>query len=221
MNETTGPASIVVLSAGVSEGSTTRLLGERLGRATVERLTEEGVAAEARIVDLAPLAVDTARAIVSGLSSPELEAATAIVTSADALVLATPVYKAGVSGLMKSYLDTLDTDALIAMPAVVGATGGSPRHAMVPDEQLRPLLAYFRAIAAPTAVYAAPEDWGDPGLTKRIRRAAIELAALVRADARAEIVGHAWQGYQHDAVEGGAIDFDSDLMRLATGGARV
>jgi FMN reductase len=49
---------------------------------------------------------------------------------------------------------------------------------------MRPLFAYLRAVVAPTAVFAASEDWaggdGSTGaLADRIDRAAGELADLV------------------------------------------
>ena len=58
---------------------------------------------------------------------------------------------------------------------------GTARHAMVVDEQLRPLFAFLRAIPVPTSLFAAPEDWGSPSLGERIERAATELALLVRS----------------------------------------
>jgi hypothetical protein len=42
---------------------------------------------------------------------------------------------------------------------------------MVVDEQLRPLFAFLRAMPVPTSLFAAPEDWADPDLSKRIDRA--------------------------------------------------
>ncbi len=65
--------------------------------------------------------------------------------AADAIIASTPVYKAGISGLFKSFADLIDNDLLIAKPVILAATGGTARHAMVVDEQLRPLFAFLRA----------------------------------------------------------------------------
>ncbi|MFJ8004027.1 CE1759 family FMN reductase [Streptomyces fagopyri] len=218
---------IVAVNAGVSDPSSTRLLADRLTQRALERLRSAGLRAEATIIDLAPLAVDIARAGVSGLTSDSLRAVTAQLATADALIAATPVYKAGISGLFKSFIDILDDDLLIAKPVVVATTAGSPRHALVADGHMRPLFAFMRALTTPTAVSAAPEDWASPQLGARIDRAATELFHLVRADVADTIAEDAWAGYQHH-FGGNAtraqqtpddVDFDTDLMRLAAGGS--
>jgi FMN reductase len=97
----------------------------------------------------------------------------------------------------------------------------------VPDDQLRPLFSFLRALPVPTSLFAAPEDWGAPELGRRIDRAATELVALVRAGVGHAIRTAAWSGYRHQFAgnAGGAeraaadVDFDTDLMRLAAGGS--
>src|SRR6266700_7804592 len=91
------------------------------------------------------------------------------VLPADAVIAAAPVYKAGISGLFKSFVDVLDNDLLIAKPVVLAAAAGSSRHALVVDEQMRSLFAYMRALTLPTSVFAAPEDWGAAELGERVR----------------------------------------------------
>ena len=222
----TTPLSLVVISAGVSEPSSTRLLADRITQKTLDILRDAGTPATASVIDLGPLAVDVARAIVSGFPGEELRRVIARLAAADAVVASTPVYKAGISGLFKSFADVLDNDLLVAKPVVLAATGGSARHAMVPDEQLRPLFAFLRAIPVPTSVYATPEDWGSPDLGRRITRAATELTLLLRSGVGREIADSAWDGYQHQ-FSGNAtraersaddVDFTTDLMRLAAGG---
>jgi FMN reductase len=145
---------------------------------------------------------------------------------ADAIIASTPVYKAGISGLFKSFVDLVDNDLLIAKPVILAATGGTARHAMVVDEQMRPLFAFLRAIPTPTSLYAAPEDWGTPDLGTRIKRAAKELTLLMSSGATHSIAAENWSDYQHffggNATRAerrvGDVDFDTDLMRLAAGG---
>ncbi|WP_369374616.1 CE1759 family FMN reductase [Promicromonospora sp. Populi] len=222
----TTPLSLVVISAGVSEPSSTRLLADRITQKTLDTLQDAGTPAAASVIDLGPLAVDVARAIVSGFPGDDLRRVIERLAAADAVIASTPVYKAGISGLFKSFADVLDNDLLVAKPVVLAATGGSARHAMVPDEQLRPLFAFLRAIPVPTSVYATPEDWGSPDLGRRIARAATELALLLRSGVGREIADGAWDGYQHQ-FSGNAtraersaadVDFTTDLMRLAAGG---
>ena len=110
--------------------------------------------------------------------------------------------------------------------ASLPATAGTARHALVVDDQMRPLFAYLRALTLPTSVYAAPEDWGTSELGRRIERAAHELAAMVRAGVEQQIADGAWSGYQHQFAGNATraersaddVDFDSPLMRLAAGG---
>ena len=184
------------------------------------------VPASAGVVEVAPLAVDVARAMVHGAPSAELQAAIDQIASADAVIASTPVYKAGISGLFKSFVDVLDDDLLIAKPVLLAATAGSSRHALVGDEQMRSLFAYMRALTLPTSVFAAAEDWGASVLGERVRRAATELAVVLEARIEQRIADQAWSGYKHEFAGNATraeqtaadIDFDSPLMRLASGG---
>lgn len=220
------PYRLVAISAGTSEPSTTRMLLDRAAQATVARLREDGRNLAVSVIELQPLAVAIARTIATGLPEAEVQQAIEEVATADALIISTPVYKAGMSGLFKSFIDLLDNDLLIAKPVLLTATAGSARHSMVVDEQLRPLFAFFRALTLPTSLFAAPDEWGSPELGKRIDRAAAELATLIVSGVGRSIADGGWGGYQHSfagnatrAERGPAdVDFDTDLMRLARGG---
>jgi FMN reductase len=223
--QATDVVRIVTVSAGVSEPSTTRLLADRITQKAMDVIRDAGVPTSANVIELGPLAVDIARAIVTGFPSDRLQSAMRSLASADAVVVSTPVYKAGVSGLFKSFADVLDNDLLIAKPVILAATAGTPRHAMVVDEQLRPLFAFLRALAVPTSLFAGPEDWSSPALSERIERAAHEMSALVVSGAARSIADDAWTAYQHEFAgnatrsprDAADVDFDTDLMRLATG----
>jgi FMN reductase len=221
------PLSIVVINAGVSDPSSTRLLADRIAQQTIDGLRGAGLAGTVRSIDLGPLAVDIAQGLVSGMPNEKVQAAIEQLAQADAVIAATPVYKAGISGLFKSFADLIDNDLLIAKPVILAATGGSARHAMIVDDHLRPLFAFLRTLAVPTSLYAAPEDWASTDLSKRIARAAGELVLLLEKRIGPDIAGSNWGGYSHQfggnatAAERsvGDVDFDTDLMRLATGGS--
>jgi FMN reductase len=220
------PLRLVLVSAGTGNPSSTRLLGDRAAQKALDLLREDEAPATVSVVELGPLAVDIAKATVSGVTSPDLQAAIDRLAEADGAIVATPVYKAGISGLFKSFVDLLDNDLLVAKPILLAATAGSARHALVVDEQMRPLFAYLRALSLPTSVFATPEDWGAGELGERIGRAANELAVLLRAGVGREIADRNWASHQHEfggnatrsERSGADVDFDSDLMRLATGG---
>jgi len=176
---------IAVVSAGLSDPSSTRLLADLLGEATASVLGE----ARVDVVELRPLAHAVTDALLTGFAAGELARAVETVTSADAVIAVTPVFSGSYSGLFKSFFDILETGALDGTPVLVAATAGTARHSLVLEHALRPLFSYLHAVVAPTAVFAASEDWGASGvasevngaLRRRIDRAAGELAALVRA----------------------------------------
>ncbi|MBN9105958.1 MAG: NAD(P)H-dependent oxidoreductase [Propionibacteriaceae bacterium] len=220
---TSQPFSLVVVSGGASHPSSTRMLADRIAERVVSRAGQRDRTVEVSVVELRPLAAEIATALTSQLLGPKLDAAVATLGSADGIIVSTPVYKAGPSGLLKGFLDVLDNDLLVAKPVVLAATAGTARHALVVDEQLRSLFAYLRTLTVPTSLFAASEDWGDATLTQRIDRAAVELVVLMDADFAGQVKAEAWAAYSHQYGSAGGtelgIDLDSDLMRLATGGS--
>jgi FMN reductase len=185
---------VVLVSAGLSVPSSTRLLGDRLAAAVVRQASgdasggTDGAASgsgsgsrniQVEVVELRELAVEIAHHFTNGFPGPTLAAALRAVAEADALIVVTPVFSASYSGLFKSFFDVREKDALAGTPVLIGATGGSARHSLVLEHAMRPLFAYLRAVVVPTAVYAASEDWGADGLAERIERAAGELAGLL------------------------------------------
>lgn len=169
---------IVVVTAGLSEPSSTRLLADRLSGAVRSRLESAGRPAEVEVVELRPLAHAIADATLTGFASGDLAAAIESVRRADALIAVTPVFAASYSGLFKSFFDVLEPGLLEGMPVLVGATAGTARHSLVLEHALRPLFSYLRAVVVPTGVFAASEDWGETrqgALRERVERAAGQL----------------------------------------------
>lgn len=162
---------LLVVTAGLSSPSSTRLLADRLTAATLDHLDAEPV-----VLELRELATRIAQHLVTGFPPVELAAALDAVAAADGLIAVTPVFAASYSGLFKSFFDLIDKDALTGTPVLVGATGGTARHSLVTEHAMRPLFTHLRAPVVPTAVYAASEDWGEEGLAQRITRAGTELA---------------------------------------------
>ncbi|MFC9612270.1 FMN reductase [Streptomyces sp. NPDC056938] len=178
---------LIVVSAGLSTPSSTRLLADRLAESARDELAVRGQAPSTEVVELRELAGDIANHLVTGFPPPRLSAAIDAVTAADGLIVVTPVFAASYSGLFKSFFDVIDPDALSGKPVLIAGTGGTARHSLVLEHAVRPLFAYLRAVVVPTAVFAASEDWGSggdeytDGLPGRVRRAGVELAALMAA----------------------------------------
>jgi FMN reductase len=230
--------NLVVVSAGTSDPSSTKLLADRTAQRVTALAERRGATVRTRVIDLRELATDITTALTNQLVTPKLQQAVDALGEADGIIAATPVYKAGPSGLFTSFFHVLDNDLLIGKPVVLAATAGTARHALVVDDQMRALFAYLRTLPVPTSLFAAPEDWGtsagDAGagasgdgeqdaLSKRIDRAAFELVLLMESGFARQVRGESWQSYQHEFGSAGGteldIDTDSDLMRLATGGS--
>ena len=170
--------SLVVVSAGLSQPSSTRLLADRLTQAFVAEVPQ----AEVSVIELRDLAHDITNNLLTGFPSAELGSAVDALTAADAVIAVTPIFSASYSGLFKSFFDVLDPVALEGKPVLIGATGGSARHSLALEHAVRPLFSYLRALVVPTAVYAASEDWASAGkseLSGRVERAGRQLAGLV------------------------------------------
>lgn len=177
---------IIVVSAGLSVPSSTRLLADRLGEATERAMAARGNEVEVRYVELRPLAHALADHLLTGFPTGELKQALDAVAHADGLIVVTPVFSASYSGLFKTFFDVLEQGALDGTPVVIAATAGTARHSLVLEHALRPLFAYLHAVVVPTGVFAASEDFGstaDGSLDKRIDRAAAELAATLDSPA--------------------------------------
>jgi FMN reductase len=180
-----GPRSLVVVSAGLSQPSTTRLLADRLSAAVDRHLRDAGAEPTVELIELREHAQDLTNNLLTGFPSLRLQATIDMVLSADGLIAVSPIFSASYSGLFKMFFDVVDRDGLSGKPTLIAATGGTPRHSLAIDHALRPLFAYLNAAVVATGVYAAAEDWGGGGVTadgslvERIDRAARELATAM------------------------------------------
>jgi FMN reductase len=175
--------TLAVISAGLRQPSSTRLLADRLAAATRVELEQRGTTLDIEIIELRNHAHDLVNNLLVGYPSPELKRVLDTVTAADGLIAVSPVFTASYSGLFKSFIDVLDDTALVDKPVLIGATGGTARHSLVLEHAMRPLFVYLRSIVVPTAVFAATDDWGatsgeDP-LVGRLDRATRQFADLV------------------------------------------
>lgn len=177
---------LAIVSGGLREPSSTRLLADRLANEVRSELAGTGTEASTTVIELRPLARDITAAMLSGYRQPDLEAAFATLASADGLIAVTPAFNASYSGLFKSFFDVLPEETLSDMPVLLGATGGTERHSLLLEHAMRPLFTHLHAVVSPTGVYAATADFGtqhagSPLLDERIARAARDFARLLDA----------------------------------------
>lgn len=160
---------LVAINASPSATSRTRALA-----AAAVELAGEGV-----VIDVADI---DAEALCMRRAHPSLDEALAAIGGADRLVLATPVYRATYSGLLKLLFDQLAPEALVETACVLTATGGSRDHFLSLDTGLRALVASLDGWAVPTVVYATADDFvdgaPDPGVLARLEGALGQATAI-------------------------------------------
>ncbi|HEY6576559.1 MAG TPA: CE1759 family FMN reductase [Mycobacterium sp.] len=176
--------TLAVISGGLREPSSTRLLAGRIDTAVHKALAAIDMSATSTMIELRPLGRAIMDAMLTGVVAPELEEAFDAVAGADGLIAVTPAFNASFSGLFKSFFDVLPEQTLWDMPVLIAATGGTERHSLVLDHALRPMFSYLHAIVAPTGVYAATDDFGaaqrgSGALSERIDTAARDFARLL------------------------------------------
>lgn len=175
---------VVGLSGSLSNPSRTHALVEAAVHRAALRYQRQPV-----VIALSAIAGSLGGAARLADLDPPARAAVDLIVEADALVLASPVYKGSYGGLFKHLLDLLDPLALVGKPVLLGATGGGPRHALVIEHQLRPLLGFFEAQALATGVYASDGDFQDGKLAsavliERLDRAVGQFAPFLAAPAQ-------------------------------------
>jgi FMN reductase len=175
--------TVAVVSAGLSQPSSTRLLADQLADAVRRAAGIDGNRVEVVNLELRELAHDITNNLLTGFPSVPLHSAIDALTSADAVIAVTPVFSASYSGLFKSFFDVIEPAALTGTPVLMAATDGSARHSLVLDYALRPLFSHLKATIVPTGVFAATADFGSDGagrsLADRVNRAGRELCALI------------------------------------------
>jgi len=182
----TSERTLVVISAGLSQPSSTRLLADRLTGAAARELQALGHTVSVEVIELRDHAHAVVDAMLTGFPTGELARVMDTLAKADGVIAVTPLFTTTYSGLFKSFVDIVDKDSLGGMPVLLGATGGTPRHSLALDYSVRPLFAYLHADVLATSVFAATDDWAGDGdrvnpLSARIDRAGRELAQRVSA----------------------------------------
>ena len=165
--------NVVALIGSPSSSATSRTL--LLVRHLLDSL-QQRLHASVTLVELAPIARSLGQSLTRAEVEPAVEQALATVESADLLVVATPVYRGSYPGLFKHLVDFIELEALVATPVLLAATGGSERHALVIDHQLRPLFSFLQAHTLPIGVYATPADFDGEVINSAALQARIVLA---------------------------------------------
>lgn len=180
------PHHVTIVVGNTGDVSRTKVLAQAIGDALAAALP-----ITLQVVEVWKLAPQIGPALSPKGLPEEAAAALRAIETADLLVAVTPVYKGSYTGLFKHLFDLLAPDALVGRPVLLAANGGSDRHALVVDHQLRPLFGFFRALTVPSAVYAAESDFSGyqltgAGLQARIAEAVQQAQALLASRAPAQ-----------------------------------
>ncbi|SOE49570.1 FMN reductase [Orrella dioscoreae] len=152
----TRPLRLVAVSGGLQRPSKAAALAAHL----LDLIGREAPC-EQRLIELGQLALQFAGATWRPQLPDAVERELAAVEQADVLVVTTPVFRGTYTGLFKHFFDFIHQDALVDKPVLLAATGGSERHALMIDHQLRPLFSFFQARTLPLGVYATDKDFTD------------------------------------------------------------
>jgi FMN reductase len=138
--------SVLLIAGSPSERSRTAALLEAAG----QRLQTRGALVDRlRVRDLSPQAL-----LLADFGHRSINQAIGQVAQAQVIVVATPVYKAAYSGVLKVFLDVLPQDAFKGKTVLPLATGGSPHHMLALDYALRPVLQALGAKHILSGIYA-------------------------------------------------------------------
>ncbi|MFD1211346.1 NAD(P)H-dependent oxidoreductase [Arthrobacter sp. GCM10027362] len=135
-------------------------------------------------INVAELGPGFASALSREDLAPEVLGRLRAFETADAIIAGSPVYQGSYSGLFKHFIDFVGQGALADTPVLLVADGGSERHLLMIDHELRPLFAFLQAFVVPASVFAAAGDFDglvllNSGLRKRVRRAVSGLLRLL------------------------------------------
>lgn len=175
-NNLSTPLNIVAVSGGLNSPSKT----ESLVQAILDELAE-ATQINVHFIKLGEIGPLLGGAIYRNQLPQRVQDDLAAVEAADALIVGTPVYRASFTGLFKHFFDFVEQTALVDVPVLLAASGGSDRHALVLEHQLRPLFSFFQAQTLPIGVYATDRDFTPEYTVKSEQLADRVTLAVARA----------------------------------------
>lgn len=145
---------VVGISGSITSPSRTRVLVEDiLGKVSQKTHSKY------ELIDIADIAKELGAALSYDQLPPVLADAYKKLSSADIIVIGTPVYKASYTGLLKHFFDLIDPKLLAGKVAILAATGGSDQHALILEYQLRPLASFLGIVSVPSTIYVRDNEY--------------------------------------------------------------
>ncbi|WP_246328543.1 NAD(P)H-dependent oxidoreductase [Curtobacterium pusillum] len=147
------------LVVGVSGSPSDPSRTSTLVAATVARLGQEIEGARTETIEIGPLLADLGAAPSREAMSARTRLALETVEAADVLVVGSPAFRAAYSGAFKLFFDWIGQYDLVDTPVLLTATGGSDRHALLVEHQMRPLFGFFQSTTLPIGVFGNERDF--------------------------------------------------------------
>lgn len=163
--------SVVVLVGNPRPQSRTRAAAELVAQELTGRPPDRTV----ELAELGPALFDP--------DSAEVADAIRAVQGASLLVVASPTYKAGYTGLLKLFLDRFESGSLAGVPAVPLLLGGHWRHSLAAELLLKPLLVELGASVPTRGLFLLDSDYGTDSeeLQKWLRTARPQVGSTLTA----------------------------------------
>jgi FMN reductase len=165
------PISVVGVSGSPTRPSRTTALVQEVAETFAER-----VGGVATVIELAPLLGELGSGPFRGDIGPAARSALEAVEAADLIVVGSPAYRATYTGLFKLFFDHVGQHALVDKPIVLTATGGSDRHALLVEHQMRPLFGFFQSLTVPLGIFANEGDFAEYRVDSAELRTRIDTA---------------------------------------------
>ncbi|ETI70087.1 NADPH-dependent FMN reductase [Neobacillus vireti] len=132
---------------------------------TLKSVSEKYPEAEITLLDLAEFDVQFS----DGRNYWEYDGDTKYVTEtimgADAIIIGTPVFQASIPGTLKNIFDLLPVNAFRNKVVSMLVTAGTPKHYLMAEQQLKPILAYMKAQIVQTYVFIEEKDFHRKEIT--------------------------------------------------------
>ena len=141
------------------------ILGSVTPPGRLHRAVERGLASitdvETELIDLAAVRIGFADGTPLDKLTDDSAAVVGKIAAADGVLIASPIYRATITGALKNLLDLVPVEALENKPVAVVTMGASLHHYLGADWHLRDILAWFGALALPSSVYLSSADFTD------------------------------------------------------------
>lgn len=172
---------VAVVSGSCSQNSKSRLLATHLADCLAG-----WDSADLWMCDLAELGAQLGATLGRQHLDGPVRAMVERVETADGVIVVSPVYQGSFGGLFKHFIDLVHPDALYGKPVLLAAVGGTHRHAMMIDLQMRPLFSFFSCALVPSSLYTVETDYlaghlSDPPLVERAAECVRQFVHLMAA----------------------------------------